>query len=229
MVSKKYYASMIVSFIHGMHTAVFPLYGSLRIENCDGAFTRRARALYDALCVILDAAYALPDTEQADLEFHNNSSPKLWALIHELNEISEELIQVESTSADVRAAANNAKRFLLDNILNDSVVWCKGIVHASRACFTECRMRITFEPQGILGIVTHILYHDPCWVGILEPASAFEGRREEILTKLKVEDLDIQIEDLVSGETWAGRLSNVVLPETEYPWYELLWRDDRKP
>jgi hypothetical protein len=93
--------------------------------------------------------------------------------------------------------------------------------------FEICRIKVEAAQFGTLGTIVGLLYHYPHWIGILEPALAFDDWQEELCNRFEYEDLDIQLQDLVSGEAWSGKMCDLTLPEPDYPWYELMWRDDR--
>jgi len=95
--------------------------------------------------------------------------------------------------------------------------------------FETCRIEVEVASFGTLGTIVGLLFHYPCWIGILEPAKAFGTWREGLLNRLEYDDLDIKLWDLVHGETWSGTMSDLTLPEPDYPWYELKWYDSRSP
>lgn len=94
--------------------------------------------------------------------------------------------------------------------------------------FEPCKLEVKEGSFGLLGTIVGRLFHYPCWIGMLDPTPSIEAWQEEVLSKLEYHDLDIQLQDLVSGETWTGMMSDLSLPTPDYPWYELKWYDDRR-
>jgi hypothetical protein len=94
--------------------------------------------------------------------------------------------------------------------------------------FEACQIEVQVGSIGPIGIVVGILYHYPHWTGILEPAPTLDDWRDELLNTFEQDSLDAHFEDLVSKETWVGTVCDLTMPEPDYPWYELYWRDDRR-
>jgi hypothetical protein len=93
--------------------------------------------------------------------------------------------------------------------------------------FKKCNIVISAEILGTIGVVKGILFHYPCWIGILEPSVTFDSYKKELVNKLEKGDLDIHLHDLVSDETWQGKMSDLSLPSNVSPWHEIKWYDDK--
>jgi hypothetical protein len=71
--------------------------------------------------------------------------------------------------------------------------------------FKTCNIIVSVETFKTIGTVKGILFHYPCWIGILEPSVTFDSYKEELVDKLENNDLEIQLHDLASNETWQGK------------------------
>ena len=95
--------------------------------------------------------------------------------------------------------------------------------------FVPCRIDVEIASFGTAGTIVGILFHYPCWVGILEPMPAFDVWEAKVRDLLDDDELDIQLHNLASEETWFGTLSYLGLPRSDHPWYELTWQDNKTP
>jgi hypothetical protein len=94
--------------------------------------------------------------------------------------------------------------------------------------FKVCRVEVEAPSLGKLGVVVGLLRHYPHWIGVFDPAPSFSDWEKKLLSMFEANDLDIQLHDLDSGETWYGKACDLVLPESDRPWHELYWRDERR-
>jgi len=66
--------------------------------------------------------------------------------------------------------------------------------------FDVCQVEVKIGSLGIVETVVGLLYHYPCWVGVLEPSTALGVREERISSLLDDDDLDIQPRDLANEQ-----------------------------
>jgi len=58
------------------------------------------------------------------------------------------------------------------------------------------------------------------------PESTFDEFQKMLLDKLEFDDIVATFVDIQTGDTWHGTISDITIPHTNFPWYEIKWYEE---